>query len=431
VLALGAIAVATPPAARAAGAHSSAAHDRVGAGAASNPTPVGTATAAPSQTVRPTVGVSTTLPASATATASATAAFPTPPARKVSSVVHRTNGYQVGTYYFSGWSHGQNDNLTPLLAQGPLRKYEPLIGWYDDSQSQVDKEIGEAVSAGIDFFAFDWYDIARSPYATDRTLNEGLAYFLSSKQRYRLNFCLTFIDQKPFYPHASDWPKLVSTWIALFKQRDYVRVAGKPLFIVFSPENMRSIFGSSKNVRTALNYLRAQAVKAHLPGVTVAVGATLVPHYNPGRIGQLLSEGYDVTTGYNYHAMGGEQYRKPVPYKDLVQENEQMWDRVARNIPLPYIPVITSGWDQRFSQREQKTAIIYAGRTASAFACYASAARRWVDANAARTVKERIIMVFAWNEIGEGGSIIPNKVDRTAYVDALHRVLAGRTAPSC
>src|SRR5919202_3023134 len=54
------------------------------------------------------------------------------------ATVHRTNGYQIGAYYFSGWSHGPNNNLTPLLDSGPLRKYEPLIGWYDDPQAQVD-----------------------------------------------------------------------------------------------------------------------------------------------------------------------------------------------------------------------------------------------------------------------------------------------------
>jgi hypothetical protein len=345
--------------------------------------------------------------------------------------VHRTNGYQIGTYYFSGWSHGQNDNLTPTLLKGPLSAYQPLIGWYDDTQNQVDQHIVQASAAGINFFAFDWYDTAKSPYLSDKTLNEALGFYLTSKQRYRMNFALTFIDQAPFLPTAKDWPGLVDKWITYFKQPDYVRVNGKPLFIVFSPEHMRTeVFGSSAKVRQALDYLRKRAVQAHLPGVTIAVGATLVPHYNPGRIGQLLSEGYDVTTGYNYHATGNEQYRKPVPYRNLVQENQQMWDRVASKFNLPYIPVITSGWDQRFSYREQATAIIYAGRTPKEFACYAASARRWIDVNAKRTVKERIVMVFAWNEIGEGGAIIPAKAYGYSYTDALRKAFSS-AKPSC
>ncbi len=382
-------------------------------------------------TASPTGTITASVTVTGTATVTATATRPSTTSSRL-SVVHRTNGYQVGTYYFSGWSRGPNDNLTPLLLTGPLRKYQPLIGWYDDSQSQVDKNITQAANAGIDFFAFDWYDTARSPYATDKSLNEALGYYLTSAQRHRMNFCLTFIDQAPFLPRASDWGGIVKTWISYFKQPDYVRVNGKPLLIIFSPEHMRGeIFGSSKNVHRALDYLRSAAIKAHLPGVTIAVGATLVPHYNPGRVGQLLTEGYDIATGYNYHAMGNEKYRTPVPYKLLVQENEQMWDRVARNLPLPYIPVITAGWDQRFSQREQSTAIVYAGRTPAQFACYAASARRWVDANAKRTVKERVVLVFAWNEIGEGGHIIPTQAERTGYIDALHHMFTVHQAPRC
>ncbi len=392
-------------------------------------TPTATATPNTSTTPRATVTPARTK-ATSTPTPAPLVTVPRLP-KNFKSVVRRTNGYQVGAYYFSGWSHAQNNNLTPILARGPLSRYEPMIGWYDDSQLQVDRNINQAVNAGVNFFAFDYYDLAQSKYPTDRTLNEALGYYLTSAQRSRINFCLTFIDQAPFQPAAHDWPRLVATWVQYFKQPDYVRVNGKPLFIIFSPEHMRDIFGSSRGVYTALNYLRGQVAKAKLPGVTIAVGATVNPHANPANIGKLRVEGYDVTTGYNYHANGSEKYRTPVPYSTLVQENRDMWDRVVKTYTQPYMPVITSGWDQRFSYREQKTAIIYAGRTPVQFACYAAAARQWVDNNAKRTVKEKIVMVFAWNETGEGGAIIPTKADRGAYTDALSRVFNARKAPVC
>jgi hypothetical protein len=114
-----------------------------------------------------------------------------------------------------------------------------------------------------------------------------------------------------------------------------------------------------------------------------------------------------------------------------MQENEAMWDRVASHLAYPYIPVVTSGWDQRFSQREQRTAIIYSGRTPTQFGCYAAAARRWIDTNRTHTVKERVVLIFAWNEIGEGGAIIPTKVDRYAYTNALFQAFTARHAPAC
>src|SRR2546427_801341 len=87
---------------------------------------------------------------------------------------------------------------TPSPWPSPLRRYEPLIGWYDDTQHQVDQTIDQAANAGLTFFAFDWYDLALSPYATDRPLNDGLRFYLTSPQRTRLKFCIVFVDQAPF-----------------------------------------------------------------------------------------------------------------------------------------------------------------------------------------------------------------------------------------
>ena len=343
--------------------------------------------------------------------------------------------YQVGAYYFSGWSHGPNDNLSPLLL-GPLRLSEPLIGWYDDSQTAVDQTIDQAANAGISFFAFDWYDVAQSPYATDKSLNEALGFYLTSQRRSRLRFCLNFVDQAPFIPPASAWPELVRTWITYFKQPGYELVAGKPLFIIFSPEHMRDMFGGSAGVRQALAYLRAQAQLAGLPGVTIAVAATVAPHANPIRVQELRSEGYDVATGYSYHSLGGEQYNVAVPYAQLVRENVDEWNRVAAALPIPYIPVVTSGFDLRYSQREQNTAIIYDGRTPEQFACYAVLARHWVDTHPTQTPSEHIVLIYAWTEMGEGGAIIPDYQDGYAYAEAVRTVFgapgqAPATPPYC
>lgn len=384
----------------------------------------------PRRLVAASLAVSVVMMGVAASRPAAHAASPLGRRTTVSKVVHTTHGYQIGAYYFSGWSHTPNNNLTPLLTTGPLRRFEPLVSWYDDSQSQVDLNITQAANAGINFFAFDFYQTSVSPYKSDQTLNEALNYFMHSSQRYRMNFALTFIDQAPFLPKAKMWPGMVNNWITYLKQPDYVRVSGKPLFIIFSPENMRTIFGSSKSVAQALAYLRSRAVAAGLPGVTVSVGASLSASYNLHRVGQLRSEGYDVLTGYNYHAFGGEQYRVPVPYSNLVKENQQMWNRVLK-YGKPYIPVVTSGWDQRFSQREQKTAIIYEGRTPQQFYCYAASARRWIDTHPKNTVKEKMVMIFAWNELGEGGAIIPTKVDRYGYTTALNNAFTVAKAPSC
>jgi hypothetical protein len=99
-----------------------------------------------------------------------------------------------------------------------------------------------------------------------------------------------------------------------------------------------------------------------------------------------------------------------------------MWDRVAAQVHVPYMPVITSGFDLRYSIRDQQTAIIYAGRTPRQFACYAVLARHWIDTHPVQTTQEHVVLVYAWTEIGEGGAIIPSYGDGYAYADALRTV---------
>src|SRR5919198_4165543 len=48
--------------------------------------------------------------------------------------------YEVGAYYFSGWSHRQNNNISRLLT-GRMHASEPLIGWDDCFQTHVGKAI--------------------------------------------------------------------------------------------------------------------------------------------------------------------------------------------------------------------------------------------------------------------------------------------------
>jgi hypothetical protein len=58
-------------------------------------------------------------------------------------------------------------------------------------------------------------------------------------------------------------------------------------------------------------------------------------------------------------------------------------------------------------------------------------ARHWIDTHPAQTVRDHIVLIFAWNEIGEGAAIIPDHRDRYAYTDAVRTVFgSANQAPS-
>jgi hypothetical protein len=116
---------------------------------------------------------------------------------------------------------------------------------------------------------------------------------------------------------------------------------GQPLLIFFSPGELQKAFGGVDGVRKALDSLRAKAKKAGLPGVAVA--ACTGPG---GHLADLARSGYTLLTGYNYNGGwmngGGSQ-----PFKKLIEGSERIFNQFAEQAPLPYVPVITAGWDRR------------------------------------------------------------------------------------
>ena len=52
---------------------------------------------------------------------------------------------------------------------------------------------------------------------------------------------------------------------------------------------------------------------------------------------------------------------------------------------------------------------------------------RWIDAHPEQTTKDRLALVYAWNEMGEGGWLVPCRDDPDgAYLKAIRRVVLGK-----
>ena len=50
-----------------------------------------------------------------------------------------------------------------------------------------------------------------------------------------------------------------------------------------------------------------------------------------------------------------------------------------------------------------------------------------MDANPKKTTKDRLGLIYAWNEIGEGGWVVPCRDDPdAAYLKAIKRVVFGK-----
>ena len=329
---------------------------------------------------------------------------------------------KAGAYYFDGWT-SQTGHLKPRL----LREFadrEPVWGWYDDSLTTMQQQIDVAADAGLRFFAFDWY----YPEDPDKQthLNTGLDLYLRSPNRDRLEFCLLVANHGGFRIGPNDWDAVCDLWMPLFQNPRHLKVRGKPLLIIFSNHDLLKSFETTQSVHAAFDRLQERARVAGLPGVEICACATPGPERGWSDLAKLRAAGFTSFTGYNYVSQGGAKRGDPVPYQSLVDLHLDVWRTFASKNVLPYIPVVTAGWDKRPWEDAATTAtnsVYFPDRTPEKFGAFVREALRWLDANPAATPAERLLLIYAWNEYGEGGYIAPTRGDGNRYLEELRRVL--------
>jgi hypothetical protein len=324
----------------------------------------------------------------------------------------------LGAYYFDGWTSTSTHLRPRLLTEFADR--QPVWGWHDDSLTTVEIQIDYAADAGLRFFAFDWY----YPEGPDKysPLNTGLDFYLRASNRDRLQFCLLVANHSGFRIGPADWTAVCDLWLPLLAHPQHLRTRGRPLIIFFAPGELLNAFGSPQALRAAFDALQARARAAGLPGVEIAACATPGPENNWNNLNALVDAGFTCLTGYNYvgHPRKGPEMIQA--YSTLIAGHVDIWNRFAAKDVLPYIPVVTAGWDSRPWEAPTTTtsqSLYYPDRTPTQFAQYMKEAEHWLTTNPTKTLPERIILIYAWNEYGEGGYIAPTLGTGTLYLDSL------------
>ena len=111
-------------------------------------------------------------------------------------------------------------------------------------------------------------------------------------------------------------------------------------------------------------------------------------------------------TGYAYPLGwlngGGNQ-----PFRKLIEGSEKIFSQFVEQAPLPYIPVITAGLNSRpwnrgsIRPRKCRSGIPTARRSWSKNS--SGLGVRWLDEHPDKTTPQRLMLIYAWNENGEGG----------------------------
>ncbi|MFC1717432.1 glycoside hydrolase family 99-like domain-containing protein, partial [Candidatus Poribacteria bacterium] len=318
-----------------------------------------------------------------------------------------TGPYEMGVYYFPGWSP---DQWSRWEKQKGFPERDPALGFYREGDPEVaDWHIKWAVENGISFFMYDWY-WRDGHIDLEKGLEDG---YLKAKYRDYLKFCVMWANHAGFADHSLDQLLTVTDyWLENYFSREcYYKIDGKPVISFFAPNNLTRDLDGSQNVRAAFDAMRKRVQEAGLPGIYfIACGDN-----SPDGQRHFRSEGYDTVSAYNYPHAGATSQRSP--YSALMDGHIPIWNRALDEQIIPYIPLLTVGWDSRPWHGED--ARIRFGRTTEIFEEGLMGMKEWMDANGVK-----VGLLECWNEWGEGSYIEPNTEFGFGDLEAIRSVFA-------
>ena len=334
-------------------------------------------------------------------------------------LVGTTPSATVGAYYFEGWYHDTPEAIA-AFATSELRNIfperEPIWGgglWRGDTVEVMEQQIDLAADHGITFFSFDWYWYGDSWRTANDGINSGLKNFMLAANRNRMKFNINIVDAGPTTIDSdADWRQVADMLMPYLADSQYLRVGGNPLVTNFNAAGM---------TQTNYNYFQQIASSVGLNKVEFAANG-------PGS-----TSVYNYVTRYNA-VPGWGAGEVEYPYQSLtdylqgnVDWTNGIWNDESGG-PQSYIPVVMSGWDAR-PWNTPPTWYFNPTRTPEAVAAHLQQAIDWIDDNPTLATSERLVMIYAWNEFGEGGYIAPTLGDPNGlYLDAIKSVVGSNVA---
>ncbi len=196
---------------------------------------------------------------------------------------------------------------------------------------------------------------------------------------------------------SANWAAAVRYWAQYFRDSQYVHVEGKPLVVLFGT-------GDAAITNNDIEKMQETAIK-----IGFKKGLAIAGCGAPAKSKKFTqSTHYNLTTGYSSGSVEKD-------FRILINHAKQQWQGTTDQ---PYIPVINSGWDKRPWEGpeglNQVEGWYFTGDTPDLFKNFLGDAITWMDNNPTKTTKERLTLIYAWNELGEGGYLVPTKDDPQA-----------------
>lgn len=282
-----------------------------------------------------------------------------------------------------------------------------------DRPEVMGRELAYAHAAGIDYWAWCWYDPEHED-AAEHHMNDCLEVYRAHPDRGLVNYCLI----GPGFWATRHWDRTVDRLVAMFSEPNYQKVLGdRPLFYYFSSQDAVPHFGSVEAARAAIDELRAKTVAAGL-GAPYIVGLCFWPDQGA----QAAKDcGFDAIGSY-CNPPGAEN--RELAYSELAALNRWFWG-ACRDTGMQVVPPVNAGWDPRPRRTlpdVNDDGNWCVGPEPEELGGHAADAVAWVRANR-DACEPGTALIYAWNEFDEGGWICPTLGEGSARLDAIRAAL--------
>lgn len=303
----------------------------------------------------------------------------------------------IGSYYFDGWT-GVNSSNEEWAKDAPdmltkkmffdFADREPIWGWRDDDLNIMEKQIDLASKNGIDFFVFCWYWSTKDGHVDvdaclKNNLHTGINLFLKARNKNKMRFAIIICNHGGYELNNNQEWEVGMEFLAdfIFKDKQYLFIEDKPYVSFFNAEKVR-------------NYLPAMSQKLKTIGFQGMYSVSC----------NYRDQDFDLAAWYNNTFEGGKVH-KAKDYQELTDRTRGAWYKTSNSFVVS--PSCIVGWDRRPWYQEENF-IYYDQRTPKKFLKHLKDA---VDFLYDRNDRIKILHIYAWNELGEGGYLVPTKGD--------------------
>lgn len=338
-------------------------------------------------------------------------------------------------WWGKGFTEWTNVAKAKPLFKGHLQPKLPgELGFYDLRIPEIrELQAKLAKSYGIEGFCYWHYWFGNGKKILDKPFNEVLE---SGKPEFP--FCLAWANeswtgtwhnacgkilQKQLYPGGKDYIEHFNYLAKAFRDKRYITIEGKPLFIIYHPSDI-------PDLQYFIKIFKEKSINIGLEGIHIAgfsdskiinpirYGLDSIVYSNFATLKKVSKEIYNKL--YFKRKVNQLLYmikKRPIniyDYKDAIK----VWN-LYEDFDFEYYPVAFPNWDN--SPRCGKNSIIINGSTPELFEKHLE---QIINRIKKRSKEKQIIFIKSWNEWAEGNYLEPDANFKRKYLEVIQKVLS-------